>query len=254
MLNAKVIYNENELSVSLPMVQPTGKIRLKKRSCFYEYGNPIAARKKEVCQSCYIEWQIGYDLLKNSENKDKTSLKNLNFFNYKGEEKYLYELSEILYYSFKKKYITADEIKKTYKQIRSINDADTFEEKEVITRTHPKEISINGLDYYKMTVSYPLLVHKFGSYEILAEIVIKEKQLAVGTQAMLYVCLPITSLKFNKNPIGRSLDKKEIAHWIIGKEEACLSLELFQVFGMLSPKHKFDVCAILKTLFPDILS
>jgi len=99
-------------------------------------------------------------------------------------------------------------------------------------------------------VSYPLFVHRFGQYEIFAEIMIREKQRAVGTQAMLYVCLPITALRFKRLPLGRTLETKECAEWHIGKEEASLALELFRVFGMLSPKHRHDVMAILKMLFP----
>ena len=39
--DAKVICNANGLSVSLPLTQPTGKIRVKERSLFSEYGNPV---------------------------------------------------------------------------------------------------------------------------------------------------------------------------------------------------------------------
>lgn len=53
--------------------------------------------------SNYVEWQIGYDLLANEENKNYTSLKNT-FTNYKKELKYAYELSEIVYYSLKKRF------------------------------------------------------------------------------------------------------------------------------------------------------
>ena len=53
-----------------------------------------------------------------------------------------------------------------------------------------------------------LFVHRFGRYEIISEIVIREKQRAIGAQA-------------------------------IGKEEVQLALELFNVFGRLSPKTSF---------------
>ena len=100
-----------------------------------------------------------------------------------------------------------------------------------------------------MKVSYPLIVHKFGKYDIYAEIMNREKQRAVGVQPMLYVCLPITSLKYKEQPLGRILDSNECGEWVIGKEEARLSLELFRIFGMLTEKHKYDVSEILKILF-----
>ena len=179
----------------------------------------------------------------------------MTFLNYKGVTKYAYELSEIIYYSHKRGLISDQEIKKVYFQIDQVSENDTFEKMEDmnISRTNPTPVIVNGMDYFKMTVKYPMLVHKFGQYDIYAEVVVKEKQRAVGTQAMLYVCLPITSLKFYRNAIGRILDSKETGDWIIGHEEAALSLELFRVFGMLSPKHRCDVLAILRMLFPNVI-
>ncbi len=48
--------------VDIPLTTPTGKIRIKSRSMFYEYGNPHAARSKPITQNNYVEWQISYDL------------------------------------------------------------------------------------------------------------------------------------------------------------------------------------------------
>lgn len=70
--DAKVVNSMNELFVNLPLTKPTGKIRVKKRSFFAEYGEPIAPRQVPMSQSAYVEWQIGYDLLKSSENAGKT--------------------------------------------------------------------------------------------------------------------------------------------------------------------------------------
>lgn len=245
---AKVIAGE-DLFVNLPMTKPTGKIRVKKRSFFAEYGEPIAPRQVPLSQSCYVEWQIGYDLLATPENEDKTTIQRFVFRNYKGENKYCYELSELVYYARKAGLINDVEIKTTYEAIKNVSEKSTFEETSSISRTNPKIDTINGLEFYTMQVSYPLFVHRFGEYEIFAEIMIREKQRAVGTQAMLYVCIPITSLKFRRQPIGRSLESKECSEWHIGRNEALLALELFRVFGMLSPKHRYDVMAILCRLF-----
>ena len=95
------IISKNPLSISLPLTAPTGKIRVKQRDTFSEYGQPVAVKTTKMQNSNYVEWQIGYDLLANEENKNYTSLKNT-FTNYKKELKYAYELSEIVYYSLKK--------------------------------------------------------------------------------------------------------------------------------------------------------
>lgn len=252
---AKVFNDQKELKVTLPLTQPTGKVRIKQRSFFGEYGNPVAVRQTRLGLSNYVEWQIGYDLEAKSENKGKTTLSDKTFVNYKDIRKYAYELSEILFYSLKKELIDVSEIKKVYKQIESVPEDRTFESMEEmnISRTNPSPTVVNEMDFYKMTVMYPMLVHKFGQYDIYAEVIIKEKQRAVGTQAMLYVCLPITTLRFKRNAIGRILDAKETGDWVIGREEAALSLELFRVFGMLSPKHRCDVLAIFRMLFPEII-
>lgn len=234
------------------MTKPTGKIRIKRRSFFAEYGEPVAPRQTVLSQANYVEWQIGYDLLASSENAHKTSLRDRTFRNYKQERKYAYELSEIVYYAQQHGLVEVDEIQECHSQIGNVPDVATFEETASISRTNPRERTINGLSFYEMNVSYPLFVHRFGQYEIFAEIMIREKQKAIGTQAMLYVCIPLTSLDFEVAPLGRTLNSKECAQWRIGREEARLALELFRVFGMLSPKHRYDVREILKLLFPSI--
>lgn len=247
---AKVVDTPKGLFVNLPLTKPTGKIRVKRRSFFAEYGEPIAPRQVPLSQSTYIEWQIGYDLLASAENKGKTSLSRMTFRNYKNEVKFAYELSEIVLYAYQHGFIEEADIITSISDIRSVVDEKTFEEISSISRTNPREVIINGMPFYEMNVSYPLFVHRFGQYEIFAEIMVREKQRAVGTQAMLYVCLPITTLTFVRQQIGRTLDAKECAEWHIGREEAALSLELFRVFGMLSSKHRHDVIAILEMLFP----
>ncbi len=249
--NAKVFNTKNELFVLLPMTRPNGKIRIKERNSFSEYGTPFPARQRQISLKNYVEWQIGYDMPAKEENKKKTTLSKNVFKNNKGERKYPYELSEIIYYSFKKELIKEIDIQDTYNKIQSIEDSQLFDvlDSMRISRTNPVEKTINGLDFYEMKVSYPLVVHKFGKYDIYAEVMNREKQKAVGVQPMLYVCLPITSLVFETNQIGRTLNAKECAKWVISKDEAKLALELFRIFGMLSSKHRYDICAILKALF-----
>lgn len=252
--DAKVLASKEVLKVSLPLTRPTGKIRIKERSFFGDYGLPVAGRTNKLGLSNYVEWQIGYDLLANAENRSKTSLNDLTFTNYKNERKYAYELSEILYYSINCGLMDIKQARTAYSKIQNMPESCTLEKREdmAICRTNPLPTNVNGMNFFRMTVKYPILVHKFGQYDIYAEVTIKEKQRAVGIQPMLYVCLPITTLRFNTDVVGRTLGPKETADWIIGKEEASLSLELFTIFGMLTAKHRFDVLAIFKMLFPNI--
>lgn len=249
--NAKIEYGGNSLAVILPMTQPTGKIRIKARTFFGEYGNPIATRQEPLNQKCYVEWQIGYDTLANKDNIDKTNLSDKTFSNYKGETKFAYELSEILFYSYKLGLIKSSEIMEVFNYIQAIPDnslIDTIDSMR-ITRTNPIETKINGIGFYEMKVAYPLIVHKFGKYDVYSEVMNREKQRGVGVQPMLYVCIPITELSFDTEPLGRTLEARECSKWIIREDEAKLVLELFKIFGMLSKKHQHDVLAIMKMLF-----
>lgn len=165
--------------------------------------------------------------------------------------KFAYELSKIFFYSHKLGLLIDDEVKEAYNYIQAIPDSnliDTIDSMR-ITRTNPVETKINNIDFYEMKVAYPLIVHKFGKYDIYSEVMNREKQRGVGVQPMLYVCIPITELSFDKEPLGRTLEPKECSKWIIKKDEAKVSLELFKIFGMLSKKHQHDVLAIMRMLF-----
>lgn len=149
---------------------------------------------------CYIEWQIGYDLLATSANSKNTSLPHLKFSNYKQETKFAYELSEIIYYSHKLKLISEKDISDTYNKIKNVTDDNLIDviDKMRIFRTSPIETTINDMMFFEMKVSYPLIVHKFGKYDIYAEVMNREKQRGVGVQPMLYVCIPITALNLSE--------------------------------------------------------
>lgn len=182
------------------MTQPTGKIRIKRRLFFSEYGMPVASRSECLDLKCYIEWQIGYDLLATSANSKNTSLPHLKFSNYKQETKFAYELSEIIYYSHKLKLISEKDISDTYNKIKNVTDDNLIDviDKMRIFRTSPIETTINDMMFFEMKVSYPLIVHKFGKYDIYAEVMNREKQRGVGVQPMLYVCIPITALNLSE--------------------------------------------------------
>ena len=92
------------------------------------------------------------------------------------------------------------------------------------------------------------MIHKFNGYEIVTEIKITEKQYAVGTQPMLYVCFPITKLKARTNLIGRTAEIKEIAHFEITEKNIIVFVEMLKMFGVLSKNHKHDILQIIRTI------
>lgn len=242
------------IGISLPITQPSGKIRVKKRRLFSEYGIPVATCKDSLDDNCYIEWQIGYDVP--AKEALRTNLNKINFLNYRGVTKCPYELSEIIYFGYKCNLVKDSQILSLYEDIKSMPrgelidvDADMQ-----ITRTNPRLISMHGLEFYKMSVSYPLIVHEFEQYSIYEEIINREKQRAIGNQPMLYICLPLTSLEFKEPIIGRPAHSKEVAIWHIGEGEAQLALEVFKLFGALSINHNHDTREILRAMFPHLIT
>jgi hypothetical protein len=194
----------------------------------------------------FVEWQIGYDVLKNNENEELTTLTEFSFTAANGKEKYLYELSEIFYYFVKWGLINKEEVNNLEKYLKNISNQDLIEnnDKIIITRSNFKKEEILEINFLKTQISYPLLVYKFDNFEIVLEIVIKEKQRAIGIMPMLYVCFPIT--EFNENLLGRCADKKETANFVFDENNKNLILETLKIFGILSENHHNDILQILK--------
>ncbi len=243
------------LWASLPVTAQTGKVRVKRRTHFAEYGIPVATCSTAMSQSDYIEWQIGYDLLAAPENVPATSLSDRTFENSKEkpETKFPYELSELLFHARRFGRIDDLSLRQLAADVSRVPEGDLLDVRAdmAVLRSHPVESEINGVTFQKMEVRYPLLVHRFGDYEIHAEVVNREKQKGVGLQPMLYVCIPLANLGFGSSPFGRTAESKETCRWSVGQTEAPILVELFRIFGMLSARHRHDTLAILRILFPD---
>ncbi len=237
-----------KILVDIPLTTPTGKIRIKSRSMFYEYGNPHAAGSIPMVQNNYVEWQIGYDV--EAKDRNKSSLPRISFIAYNGKKKILYELSEYLYYFCSWDLIASSELEMTLEFLSKLDEENLLSNHPDcrITRTHPIEKQINNTTFFGMTLMYPQLVYKFGKYEIIAEITIREKQRAVGNQPMLYLCFPITELKASENLIGRTAKPKETAQFVIDESNYRIVIEMIRIFGMLSPSHHEDIIEIIKVV------
>lgn len=234
--------------VNIPLATPTGKIRIKSRSVFNEYGIPHATRSKPLNQNNYVEWQIGYDV--EEKEKDKSSLPHISFIAYNGKKKVLYELSEYLYYFYSWGMFNHSEIMEIIDFLSHLEEENLLSNHRncQITRTHPVEKQINNTTFFAMTLMYPQLIHKFGIYEIIAEITIREKQRAVGVQPMLYLCFPITEIRTSKPIIGRIAQVKETGHFVLDESNYRIVIEMVRIFGMLSPSHHKDSLEILKAI------
>ena len=235
---------------SIPLTTHTGKVRIKSRSMFSDHGELHFGGSQPFRQNNYVEWQIGYDLVDNKANRTKTTLPHVSFMAANGKRKILYELSEYLYYLHSWDIIPASEIEATLDFVSSLNESDLISNHPdmKITKTLPVEKEINRTLFYEMTLKYPLLVYRFGKFEIIVEILMKERQYAVGIQPMLYLCFPITDLLAQENLIGRTAFPKESARFIIDDSNSNIVIEMIRMFGMLSPPHNKDTIEILKAI------
>jgi hypothetical protein len=247
----KIDNKSKQLFISIPLTNGTGKTRIKSRSYFNQYGIPVATRSQLFTQSCYVEWQIGYDVIKSEEEKLKlTTLQDFDFVGANGKHKTLYELSEYIYYFYKWNVIAKQDLESIKNFLQHLNENDFIDNPNnfAIERTAPVDKNILGIDFYYTQVKYPMLVHKFGKYEILTEIKITEKQYAIGVQPMLYFCFPIMELHAKSNLIGRVAEARETANFVIDKNNINIFLEMLKIFGILSKTHNKDITIIIDTI------
>lgn len=244
-------YQNKTIAVAIPLTDPTGKARVKKRDIWYGYGEPVATKSQEFGQNFYIEWQIGYDIPKSDNEKlELTQLRNKTFIGSNGKEKVLYELSEYLYYFYDMGIISIEEIENLLNEINQIDDNNLIERNSDLSveRSHPVEYGIEGINFQKSIIQYSLLLYKISSSDILIEIIVKERQSAVGLQPMLFVCVPITELRTRTPLIGRCAQTKEIAYLMLNESHKDFILQTFKLFALLSINHKNDVLSIIKSV------
>ena len=226
------------LRYKFPLSKAMGKIRIKERFAFSDYGIPVPPTQSIITHKHYIEWQIGYDRVISKGEE-------AHFIGANGKKKRIYELSEFLDFGLDSGLIDKEVIKNLINDIQ--NNQDLIDEKEQITRTNFITHSIGGIEFLKSSVSYPLLVYRFQSQDILCEIIVREKQFAVGTMPMLYFCLALSSIKDSSGGsfIGRKILSNECGYLEVNRDTIHIFMQIFRIFGLLSKAHKHDCLAIL---------
>ena len=242
---------DKTIKVAIPLVNGTGKTRIKTRSILNEYGVPFSTRSQAINQNCYVEWQIGYDVLvKDKEKIELTTLKDKYFIGSNGAKKSLYELSEYVYYFYKWDLITKNNLGDIAKFLLGLEEEQLFDNIKSLKpkRSQLVQKTINGEEFYSGEIEYSVLIHKFRNFEIITEIVVREKQYAIGVQPMLFLCFPITQLQGSENLIGRKANMKEEGYFMFDSSNYKVLLELLKIFGMLSFSHRADVLSIIKVI------
>ncbi|WHN16794.1 R.Pab1 family restriction endonuclease [Campylobacter jejuni] len=228
-----------KIDYELPLTSVAGKIRIKQRSAFNDYGLPVAPTKININVKHYVEWQIGYDMVAGKNDG--------NFIGANGKDKKLYELSDIIFQFFKHNII----LKENLFGIKNFleNNKELIEDKMKINRTNFTQKQVAGINFLESYVSYPLLVYQFNNNEFLSEIIIKEKQRAIGVQGMLYFCFPVyllNNINGERNFLNRCIESKEKGYLEISRNNINIFLEMLKIFGILSNNHRYDVLQIIE--------
>lgn len=234
------------INIEIPLTQHTGKIRIKERNTFECYGIPVATRQKIFDIRHYVEWQIGYDRIVIG----RPSQKNFCFFGARKNYKTLYELSEIIFYGYKLNFIHKNDLIELQKNINSYNDNCLIESVLKIEKENFVCEKICNIDFYASKVKYPLLIKEF-KQDYISEIIIRERQYAIGIQAMLYYCFPVSSLIPQPNTpklLGRVAKKNETAILQISENNFHIFFEILKIFGILSIQHRYDINQILEVI------
>lgn len=200
------------IKIPFSLTGHTSKIRVKRRKDIFFQGLPVVTRQHAIDKDCYLEWQISYDLNQKNDNFEKLSLDIINKIEIKDEKgeptgRFIYDLSDYLVEIIKQKFINLTDVEKLLKEIKTQTKflTDDLE----IYRTHPKECKFGQFNFLKSTISYPLLIYEISGLLIKIEIVMKEKQKAIGIQPMLFLCIPIKLMEDFKELENKVVDSKQ---------------------------------------------
>lgn len=234
---AKIYVEEDKLMVELPLTNPMGKIRVKRREEASNYGLPIATRREPFEENDYVEWQISYA----TENPPvETKVENIRLGSQIG-----FELTKLLCESVKLGILSDSDVIEIQSFSNDINRGDTLEENERILREDSCQEAKGG--FKKFVEITPLFIKDNRAKGYFVEIILKHKQRAVGLQAMVYLCILIRSLrdKNGNSLIGRVAESKEFGILEITSENKELILDTIRAFAIASWQHRNDIISIL---------
>lgn len=228
------------VEVLLPITSVTGKVRVKQRTPD-GFGVPIAPRQVPLDASCYIEWQIGYDT---PDPQDISRAPGI-VFQRRGETKYGHELSTILLDAHKAGLLTTAQLRETRKFLRTHRRASFEGSEQIVTEQAPAKSSALPPDFTRRVEKAPLYTKQTKAGAI--ELELKHKQRAVGYQAMLYVCIPMSTVlrpDGSIRPPGPAR-AKEIVLYRFDRSRMDFLLDIVRAFALASPQHNADLTKII---------
>ena len=229
--------NGNAVRVRLPLTDVTGKVRVKEKSSD-GFGLPVAPMKTLLNGKFYLEWQIGYDI---ASTNSPTVVPGIKFIR-NGETKYGHELSKIIFEAVRLGIISTNDLIREIDSLKKVQPNE-FEESQAVqvevssnTAADGFQSAIQRLPQFTKTTPHGWV-----------QIQLKQKQRAVGYQAMVYVCLPMNEvLTMDGSPRKASNAKsKETVYYDFTRANSDLLLAIIHAFGIASAQHNEDMRNIL---------
>jgi hypothetical protein len=234
-----VISGTNWVRVRLPLTDVTGKVRVKARTA-EGFGVPLAPSKTELGAPHYLEWQIGYDI----PTTNSPSLVPEIRFTHDGQLKYGHELAKIIFEALRLGLLSRSDLESELNKLKKIPASD-FEE----SRAVQVEVSTNNADGFQSAVErLPQFTKTDARGSV--QIQLKQKQRAVGYQAMVYVCLPLSevlAMDGNPRPAGKA-KARETVYFDFRSGDGALLLDIIHAFGLASKQHNDDIQKILEAI------
>jgi len=227
----------NAVRVRLPLTDVTGKVRVKEKSSD-GFDLPVAPMKTLLDEKYYLEWQIGYDIPNTNSPSVVPEIKYLR----NGETKYGHELAKIIFEAVRLGIISTNDLVREINSLKKIQPNE-FEESQAVQ----VEVSTNAAaDGFQSAVQRLPQFTKSTPHGWV-QIQLKQKQRAVGYQAMVYVCLPMNEvLAMDGSPRKPGNAKsKETVYYDFTRANSDLLLAIIHAFGIASKQHNEDIRKIL---------
>jgi len=227
----------NAVRVRLPLTDITGKVRVKEKSSD-GFGRPVAPSKTILGAQHYLEWQIGYDLPGTNSPTVVPEIK----FTRNGETKYGHELAKIIFESVRLGIVSTNDLIHEIDSLKKIQPNE-FEENQAVQVEVLTNATAAGFQSAVQRLPQFTKTTPHGGVQIQ----LKQKQRAVGYQAMVYVCLPMNEVLAadgSPRPAGKA-HSKEIVFYDFNRANIGLLLDIIHAFGLASAQHNEDIQKIL---------
>lgn len=249
LINAKISSQKDGVHVSLPLTSQ-GKFRCKTRRNCLEFGQGFAPKTEIISADAYLEWQIGYDAIVGSEKETNLAQEKFTFIGANNKKKYLYEMSEIIYFMSKEGFISTQDlldVKTTILKIKSF-----LQDEYKIEPVADGHLERDGIKFLKSFTRLPTFIFIDKTSQLQIEIMIQKQQYATGVQPMVYLNVPISAFKNGDEIIGKTSKEIPEGKLVFDANFGKLMLSLLIGFGMCSKSHNHDILSIIKVILKNI--